>query len=151
MSSVSQPPDGRGTPESSQIVWMEERIETLESEVQARQLLEESFALQRKMDQEQIEHLQRLWDDAQTELDLVSAVLATTGARYLDPPDGGDVPLHEQVSRVVSEAKRLTDTLTLIRDVTYYKNIHYPMMDVEKMAHYINTKARQALGASNGD
>ena len=52
-------------------------------------------------------HAQGLRD----EIARVASALASTGARYLDPPDGGDVPIDEQVRRMAADAQSLRDEI----------------------------------------
>lgn len=53
-------------------------------------------------------------------LDAVAAALAPCGTRYLDPPDGGDVQLSEQVARLVSERDALARDMQGVRAVQSY-------------------------------
>ena len=59
-----------------------------------------------------IEGLRALLREAAAEIERLRAEVAAvwsvmpSDARYLDPPDGGDVPLHEQVRRMAVDAAR---------------------------------------------
>jgi hypothetical protein len=49
-------------------------------------------------------------------------------ARYLDPPDGGDVPLHEQVARMAAEAARASELEAALRVAC--QHIEFPKLRI---------------------
>lgn len=88
-----------GTPASSQIIWLEGRVRELEAEVA-------------RMANFCIESSERT--AAEIELDAISAAIGCND--YLDPPDGGDVPLAEQVRRMRADVAMLRNDLVACQE-----------------------------------
>lgn len=53
---------------------------------------------------------ERIWLEAERELSAVSSAIGSV--RWMDPPDGGDVTLAEQVARMRTHMERLEEALT---------------------------------------
>lgn len=56
-------------------------------------------------------------DALRAEVDAIARAMQPVGVRYMDPPDGGDVTLVEQVSRLVAEVERLRPVVEAVRVV----------------------------------
>lgn len=66
-------------------------------------------------------------DEARVMVDKLTAELAACaavlpGAYYMDPPDGGDVPVAEQLQRMAQDAELLREALKQARHAIYHGN-----------------------------
>ena len=99
--------------------------------------------------------LRRQLDEARAEREAMANVLP--GHYYMDPPDGGDVPVLEQLRRMATDAERYRDWLRgganippestrwARWDVRYWDGRHWNTLFAEQMDAAIDA----AMGASN--
>lgn len=80
-------------------------------------------------------HAQSLRD----EIASVYAAIASVGARYLDPPDGGEVPIGEQVRRLAADAQSLRDRVAALeaalRGLVGVKDMRLRLIKLHEMGH----------------
>lgn len=72
---------------------------------------------------------------------------------YLDPPDGGNVPMSEQVSRMWSDVKELRSELAKYRDAPVVAWCHYDYAEntADYLQHFKDTYASIPLIVKPGE
>jgi transcriptional regulator with XRE-family HTH domain/NTP pyrophosphatase (non-canonical NTP hydrolase) len=106
--------------------------------------VQDALAAYRKTAADSIERRRARAEKAEAELSAIATVMNRTGAEFLDPPDGGNVPLGEQISRLIDareKAKRERDQLRI--------SVNYAIRKLEENGFYF--QAGKAFDLAEGD